>query len=141
MQFKVPQDVQREDQILWFITLRQLIMLFAGGGISYMIFMAVSKRYSVNVIETILIALPFILAVAFAFVKIKGIPLFKFILLLIEAGLFRAPRRYWQGNSDVFISMTTQVSSTEKNSNTPITNPKTIEANKIKNLAALIDNK
>ncbi len=139
MQFKVPQDVQREDQILWFITLRQLIMLFVGGGISYMIFISVSKRYTLNTIEIILVALPFLLAVAFAFVKIKGLPLFKFILLVIEASIFRAPRRYWQTNSDVFISMTTLVSPLEKANNTTNTNPKTVEANKIKKLAALID--
>jgi len=140
MQFKVPQDVQREDQILWFITLRQLIMILIGGGISYALFTMLSKKYVLGLVEVILICIPLIIAIAFAFVKIKGIPLFKFFLLLIETKLFRASRRYWQTSGGVFVSMTTGFIEKAKNRKSLLV-PKNISDDKFKNLANLIDNK
>ncbi len=140
MQFKVPQNVQREDQILWFITLRQLIMILVGGGISYALFTVLSKKYVLGTFEVILISIPAIIAISFAFVRIKGIGLFKFFLLLIETKLFRAPRRYWQSGSDVFVSMTTGFIQRKKNIKTELS-VKDISNNKFKNLANLIDHK
>ncbi|MCK5460768.1 PrgI family protein [Candidatus Gracilibacteria bacterium] len=138
MKYKVPQNVQREDQILWFITLKQLIMLLIGGGISYMMFVNLNKKYDLHSLEQILVWFPAGIAVAFAFVKIKSIPLLQFILLLIEQGFFRVPRRYWQENSDVFVSMTTGVKLKEKGKK-EIADKKEVSQEKIKNLAALLD--
>ena len=138
MQFKVPQDVQREDQILWFITLRQLIMILIGGGISYGLFTTLSKKYVLGLVEIILICIPAIIAISFAFVKIKGIPLFKFILLLIETKLFRASRRYWQTNGSIFVSMTTGFVQQKKDKKRTLST-KNVSNEKFKNLANLID--
>lgn len=140
MQFKVPQDVQREDQILWFITLRQLIMILIGGGISYGLFTTFSKKYVLGLLEIILICIPAVIAIAFAFVKIKGIPLFKFLLLLIETKLFRASRRYWQTSGGIFVSMTTGFIEKTKRKKSPLV-AKNISDERFKNLANLIDKK
>lgn len=138
MQYKVPQDVQRADQILWFITLKQLIFIIIGGGISYALFTGLSKKYVLGVFEIILICIPAAIALAFAFVRIKGLSLFKIGLLLIETSLFRAPRRYWQTSGDVFVSMTTGFSEKKVEKKTPL-RQKDVSDQKIKNLADLID--
>ena len=91
MQFKVPQDVQREDIILWLITFKQFVILLLGGGISYVMFVNMNKHYRLNTFEDILVWIPAMVAIAFSFIKIKGIPLFQFILLMIENIFFRPP--------------------------------------------------
>lgn len=138
MKYKVPQDVQREDQILWFITLKQLIMILLGGGISYLLFVNLSKEYELSLLELVIIWLPAGLSVAFAFLKIKGLPLLQFLLLVIEQTFFRAPRRYWQENSDVFVSMTTNFKLDDKKKKTKMIE-KNYSEEKIKNLAAILD--
>lgn len=140
MQYKVPQDVQREDQILWFITLRQLILIIVGCGFSYALYTGLSKQYVLGTFETILICIPAAISLIFAFVKIKGLSLFKIGLLLLETSLFRAPRRYWQTNGDVFVSMTTGFSE-KTDTKKEVKLKKEVSSEKIKNLAHLIDNK
>ena len=111
MRFKVPQNVQREDQILWFLTLRQVIILILGFGISYTLFNSLSKQYDLNQIEVILCWLPAAISVTISFLKIHGISLFKFVLLQIEQFIFRQPRRRWVKHAgEPFVSMTTQFS-------------------------------
>lgn len=138
MKYKVPQNVQREDQILWFITLKQLIMLLLGGGLSYFMFVNLSKTYDLNSFEIIIIWLPAVLAISFAFLKIKSLPLLQFLLLVIEQTFFRAPRRYWQQSCDVFVSMTTEFKNEDKKE-TKKTIDKNYSQEKIKNLAAILD--
>ena len=44
MQYKVPQDVQREDTIIGPLTLKQLGILGVGGGIAYGIYISLGKN-------------------------------------------------------------------------------------------------
>ena len=107
MRFKVPQDVQREDQILWFLTLRQVIILVIGFGISYTLFNSLSAQYDLNQIEVILCWVPAAFAAAISFLKIHGLSLFKFVLLQLEQVVFRQPRRRWIKHAgEPFVSMT-----------------------------------
>jgi len=139
MRFKVPQDVQREDQILWFITLRQLVLLLIGFGISYTMFVNMKEKYDLTDLELIMIWMPAALCTAFAFVKIKGIGLFQFCLLLIEQLFFRRGRRYWiQNGGDAFFSMTTSVSPLKKKKEVA-EEEKDVSQEKIKNLAKFLD--
>jgi hypothetical protein len=139
MQYKVPQDVQREDQILWFITLRQLIILMVGFGMSYMLFVNFKQNYDLNELENILVWIPAVITLAFAFLKIHGITLFKFILLLLEQVFFRAPRRHWMAQSgEPFVSITTPFSSDKAKKKIAV-NGKEFSTEKVKNLAALLD--
>lgn len=139
---KVPNDVQREDQILFFITLKQLIMLLVGGGISYMLFTSITKSYDLNEFQHTLIWIPFAFSAVFAFVKIKGMTTLEVILLVFEK-IFRPPRRYWvQCAGTPFISLTTSVKlpkdKKEKEAYHPV-KAKDVAPQKIKNLATLID--
>lgn len=140
MRYKVPQDVQRADQILWFLTLQQLIMLIVGFGFSYWLFNTLNKIFILDEISQVLIWLPAGLAAAFAFVKVKGIPLFKFILLLIEQNFFRPPRRRWSQNGGTpFVSLTTPFSMKTVKKVEKDTAGKEVSREKIKNLAAILD--
>jgi len=138
LRFKVPQDVQREDKILFFITLKQLIVLMITGGISYGIFLFMSERYYLSQIAVGVILLPFILGCLFCFVKIKGLGLPQFLLLNVEH-LLLPRRRYWQEGSQPLVSSTTQYSSQSKQES-PELEMKDVSREKIKNLADLIDN-
>lgn len=138
LRFKVPQDVQREDKILFFITLKQLIVLMITGGISYGIFLFMSERYYLSQIAVGFIMLPFILGCLFCFVKIKGLGLPQFLLLNIEH-LLLPRRRYWQEGNQPLVSSTTPYSSQSK-PETPELEMKDVSREKIKNLAELIDN-
>jgi len=136
MRYKVPQDVQRADQIIWFLTLRHLIILIVGGGISYMLFTNLNKNYEMNQFQQILIWIPAALAAALAFVKIKGIELMKLILLMLEK-LFRPPHRRWiTHGGDPFVSMTTPFTMKKV-----VKKKEDISNEKIRNLANILDGK
>ncbi len=145
VQYKVPQNVQREDQVLWFITLRQLIILMIGFGISYWIFTHTNQntnqdKQSVDAVSQMLMWLPAALAVAFAFVKIKSIPLFQFLLLLMENTFFRRPRRWWiAGSGYPFVSMTTNIDLYIKKKKEKLPVEKNVNNEKIKKLAQYLD--
>ncbi|HEY5713800.1 MAG TPA: PrgI family protein [Candidatus Gracilibacteria bacterium] len=138
MQFKVPQDVQREDTILWFITLRQLIFVLIGGGISYALYVGLSKIYELNGIELFAILIPFLVALAFAFLRIRGMSLMMFILVCAEQFIFRPGRRYWSQEGNILISMTTRISSNKKK-DVKADNKSMMEREKLKNLAQMLD--
>jgi len=138
--YKVPQDVQREDQILWFITLRQLIILIVGFGISYTLFNMLNKIYVLDEVSQILVWLPAGIAAAFAFLKIKGISLFKFILLIIEQASFRPGRRRWsQNGGSPFVSSTIPFRMETKKTTVAAKSDKQYSTEKVKNLAAILD--
>ncbi len=141
MQFKVPRNVQREDTILWFITFRQFLILLVGFGMSYFMYTNLTRNYHMNQIELALCWIPAAVAVAFAFFTIKSIPLFQFLLLMIENTFFRPPRRYWvHAGGDPFVSFTTPFFPVKKKE-TQKAEPKNVSQKKIKNVAEMLDGK
>ncbi|MBN2096226.1 PrgI family protein [Candidatus Peregrinibacteria bacterium] len=94
VQYKIPQNVGIEDRIVGPLTLRQLIILAAGFGISYVLFAILSKLYELNVLEYIIILVPALFAAAFALIKINDIRLPKFILLFLEFAM-KPKKRLW----------------------------------------------
>lgn len=139
MRFKVPQDVQREDQIVWFLTIRHLVILIIGFGISYTLFTHLNKIYVMDEISNVLTWIPLMIAAAFAFVKVKSVSLFKFILLVIEQNFFRPPRRRWsQRGGTPFMSMTTE-EKTKKKKPKKTVQKKKISADKIGDIAKMMD--
>lgn len=137
LRYKVPQNVQREDQILFFITMKQLVVLMVTGGISYMLYVRLNQVFILSQPAMVAITLPFLLGCAFCFIKIKGIGLFQFCLLMIEQ-LLSPNRRYWQPDSQVMVSSTTNFS-IKGAEEEKVTKNKNISRDKIKNLAELID--
>ncbi|MBU1090185.1 PrgI family protein [Patescibacteria group bacterium] len=100
MQFKVPQNVQIEDRILPFMTLRQFVIVGVGGGFTYLIYLMLEQQSS-QVWMPPVFALG-LLTVAVAFLKIRGIPFVSFILLLFERYLNETKRVWVKSAGDVF---------------------------------------
>jgi len=94
LQYKIPQDVGIADKIVGPFSLRQMIIVAIGVGISYVLFAITSKLYELNILEYIIIALPAFIAIAAAMVKINNIPLPKFTLLALEFAI-KPKRRIW----------------------------------------------
>lgn len=93
MQFKVPQDVQRKDTIIWSLTLQQMAICGIGGGIAYGIYVSLSKAYFMEVwLPPVLIISA--ITLAFAFLKIHSLPFHEFLMNFIEYHLL-ARQRYW----------------------------------------------
>ena len=103
MQFKIPQDVQREDKIVGPLTLRQLITVGVGGGIAYALYITLAQEYFVEIWlpPVILVSL---LTAAFAFLKIHDMTFGKFILYLAEYTMKPRKRVWKQMSGDVFVS-------------------------------------
>ncbi len=93
LQYKIPQDVQVEDKIVAFLTMKHLVILMVGGGISYMFFMILSSTYFFEVWLPPT-AFTAILTLLIAFVKPMGLPFIKWIFLLTEF-IFNPRKMVW----------------------------------------------
>lgn len=102
MQYKVPQDVQREDTIVGPITLKQLIILAVGGGLAYAIYIQLSAIYFAQIwLPPVLIISAITLAIAF--LKVHDLPFYEFLMNLIEYNLLGRKRIWIQGSGKPFI--------------------------------------
>lgn len=102
MQFKVPQDVQREDTIIGPITIKQLIILGIGGGIAYAIYVGLAASYYMEIwLPPVIIVGG--LTLAFAFLKIHEMPFHIFLMNFIEYHLLPRQRIWIQGTGYPFI--------------------------------------
>jgi hypothetical protein len=83
---KIPQNIYIEDRIIGPITLRQIITMGIGGGISYMIWgvFSAANGGATPLPLTILAAIPFVISLAIAFVKINDLSLIHIMLLILE---------------------------------------------------------
>ena len=111
MQFKVPQDVLREDKIVGFLTLRQLIICTLGGSITYALYTSLAKQYFVEV-WLLPVLFSALVTMAFAFIRFHDIPFEKIVLLFIEYN-FKPRKRFWQKmQGDVVLSVLAPVQKT-----------------------------
>lgn len=101
MQYKIPQNVQIEDKIVGPLTLKQLVMLGIGGGITYAVYVSLARNYY---IETWLIPtlIPGILTLLITFVKINGIPFGKWCFLMVEYMMIPKKRTFMMGGADLY---------------------------------------
>lgn len=94
LQYKIPQNVGIEDKIVGPFSLRQLIILAIGCGISYTLFAITSRIYELNILEYILIALPALFSLAMAMLRIHNVSFGKYILLMLEFAI-KPKKRMW----------------------------------------------
>ena len=102
MQFKVPQNVRREDTIVANITIKQMIIIIAGGGLDYMIYIAMTKQGLSAVLWAPPVVVLGLLTAAIAFLKIKGIPFYKYVLLIIERMAIPRKRMWKKGEAEIY---------------------------------------
>jgi PrgI family protein len=102
MQYKIPQDVQIEDKIVGPLTLKQLIILGAGGGLTYAIYTILARSYYIEV-WLLPTAIPGILTLAVTFLKIGGIPFGKWCFLMVEYFFKPKKRVFVMGGADNYM--------------------------------------
>lgn len=107
---KIPQNVYVEDRIIGPITLRQIMIVLGGAGISYAIWAGMKSAGTVSVFQTGIAWIPCVIAVLFAFVKINGISLFRITLLVIER-INKPARRTWQPRRGIYVNFITKAPS------------------------------
>jgi hypothetical protein len=100
---KIPQNVYVEDRIIGPVTLRQIFLTLAGGGVSYAIYGFMKKTDNLTLVTAIASWTPLFIMAAFAFLKINGISLFKFMLLMFEKSQ-KPAIRYWQPRKGISMS-------------------------------------
>jgi len=93
MQYKIPQNVQIEDKIVGPLTMRQLVICGVGGGIAYVLYISLSKKYYAEVWFPP-VAIISMLTLAIAFLKIKGIRFVKWFFLMLQA-IINPRKRFW----------------------------------------------
>lgn len=117
MQFKVPQNVQMEDKIVGPLTLKQMIILGAGGGVAYMIYLSLGRSYywEVWIAPVAVVAL---ITILFAFARFYNLSFARFILLYIQHLLIPRQRIWVKKSGDVEIQelLTKQPSEVQKKS-------------------------
>ncbi len=99
MQYKIPQDVQVEDKIVGPLTLKQLIILGVGGGISYGLYNYFGSRYYMGIWVLIPLSIALVTLLT-ALLKVNGIPFGKWVLLLVEYFVNPRKRSFVMGSGD-----------------------------------------
>lgn len=100
MQFKVPQNVQREDTIVGPLTFKQLIICGIGGGIAYGFYTVLSKEYTWPVwFPPVLFFGGF--TIAFAFVKVHDLTFLQYLSSLFAYHYLPKKRIWIKGSADV----------------------------------------
>lgn len=137
---KVPNDVQRADQILPFVTAKQLVILLIGFGISYALFTTLSKTNDLDELTLTLVWSPCAIAVLFAYFKVKGLTMTQIIFLVLEQ-IIRNPRhRHWVQNAgSPLVSMTTSVTMKKEDQKKEDAPVKVVRSQSIQDIASLID--
>lgn len=111
---KIPQNVYVEDRIIGSLTLRQIIIVIIGGGISYIFYAYMQKTYGYVGIPFIIIsAIPILISMTFAFVRIHDLSLLKLILLLIERST-KPHIRIWGPRNGITVIIKTERITQEK---------------------------
>ena len=91
MQFKVPQNIRREDKIVGPLTLKQMIICAIGGTIAYAIYVSLANYYLwITWLPPMLIVI--LITAAFAFVRPLDLSFTKWILLWAEFALLPKKR-------------------------------------------------
>ena len=143
MQFKVPQNVQREDKIVGPLTLRQLIICGIGGGIAYAIYVSLGKDYHwLTWLPPVAIIV--LITILFAFIRPLDLTFAKFLLTYLEFILLPQKRSWIQSSAEVLMSAyNPQVKPKTKAEQKAEEKAKEIEdkAKKIMELSKMLDNK
>jgi len=96
MEFKVPQNVQREDKILGPLTIKGFIICGGGFGLMYISYLIFS-----DVVYPIIDLIILVLTILFTFVKIHDMTFFNYILAMILF-YFKPQKRVWVQHSGNF---------------------------------------
>jgi len=95
--FKIPQDVEIEDKIFSFLTMRQLIILVIWGGIAYLNFITMAKYWFLAPAWWPASFFISVITLLIAFLKLNHLEFHRWVVLFIAR--FLVPqKRYWINN-------------------------------------------
>jgi hypothetical protein len=94
LQYKIPQNVGLEDKIVGPFSLRQLIIVCVGTGVSYVLYLIMVGIYELNILEYLVIGLPALVSFAAALIRINNISFTKYVMLMIEFAI-KPKKRMW----------------------------------------------
>ncbi|EKE26677.1 MAG: hypothetical protein ACD_4C00199G0006 [uncultured bacterium (gcode 4)] len=100
MQYKIPVQIENEDKIILWLSLRQLTIIMIGWGIWYSLFWSLSK----SVGETVAFfpaAIIILLAIVIALFKVSEMTFLSFILNMIRLNI-NSQSRVWDKWVDSF---------------------------------------
>lgn len=139
---KIPQDVSIEDRIIGPVTLKQIIICLLSSGFSYMVFSSMKAAGTLTPVSMAISWTPAAIGAAFAFVKINGISLFRFCLLMIER-LNKPGRRMWTPRRGITINISTGSGTPEQSAEPPartdIHEHPAKDVQRIRELSAVLD--
>lgn len=111
---KIPQNVQIEDRIIGPVTLRQMIITIIGCGISYAIWSTLQKTFGdVSITITIVAWIPAVIFIAFAFVKVYDLSLFRIVFLMLERSI-KPQTRTWTPRPGISVIHASALAKPEK---------------------------
>ncbi len=133
---KIPQNVYIEDRIIGPITLKQIMAVMFSAGVSYAVWASMKASGPVSAAGTTMATIPTLIGIAFAFIKINGISLFRIVLLALER--FDKPAtRVFAPRQGIYVNIVTKV----KKGKPTNTNPASVEKKQthIEELSRVLD--
>ncbi len=104
---KIPQNVYIEDRIVGPLTLKQVLIVAVGGGFSYAMFASISKTYGTIALPLqLLVWLPAVISIIFAFVRINDLSMMRLVLLFLER-INKPATRTWTPRRGIIINVRT----------------------------------
>jgi len=139
MQFKVPQNVQMEDKIVGPLTLKQMIIIGAGGGVAYVIYIVLARLYFWEV-WIWPVAIVVLITALFAFVKLYNVSFTRFMFLYLQFVLIPRQRIWIKRSGDVITEEIIVKQSTEAQDKAQIKKEKSQETmKKLKDISKMLD--
>lgn len=132
---KIPQNVYVEDRIIGPITLRQIMLILGGAGVSYGIWAIFQSAQLYSIPYTVIAWTPAVIAGIFAFIKINDISMFRMVLLFMES-LEKPKIRKWAPREGISINIATTKHLGEQKKAPP---QKTLEQDNITLLSEMLD--
>jgi hypothetical protein len=105
---KIPQNVYIEDRIVGPLTLKQIIIVGAGCGLSYALWSVMTQAQggNIGIPLTVIVWSPGALSAVFAFFKLNDLTLFQLALLTFER-MNKAPVRTWTPRKGITVNIRT----------------------------------
>lgn len=140
MQAKIPQNVQMADKIVGPLTLRHMIIIGSGGGLTYLIYVILARTYYWEIwLPPILIIS--LITLAAAFLKIYNVTFGKFLILLLESFLVPRKRIWRKADAEVRITGTLTKNKKDTKAQRKKKHEKAEKTmRKIKNISEVLDN-
>ncbi len=114
MQYKVPQNVQREDRIVGPLTLKQLVICGIGGFIAYGIYTSLGRLYLwITWLPPVVLVVG--LTLAFSFVRPLDLSFGKWILCWVQFSLLPRRRLWLKASGEVLPMMRSSQNTKTKN--------------------------